>query len=1107
MVKKKVDPRVRGLIEHGVRKNHRSLFILVGDHGKDQVENIHRILSKTRVKSRPSVLWCYKKELGFSTHRQKRMKEIKKQQARGLYDADRDDPFDLFISSTNIRWTYYKETDKILGQTFGMCVLQDFEAITPNLLARTVETVEGGGIVVLLLKTVKSLKQLYTMTMDVHNRFRTEAHHEVVPRFNERFILSLTDCANCLVLDDELNVLPISSRVNFLPRHDTENVEEEDLTVSEPPELRELKLSLSQTPQVGQLVELTKTVDQARAVMTFLDAVSEKTLRSTVSLTAGRGRGKSAAIGLCLAGSVAQGYSNIFVTAPSPENLKTCFEFLIAGLKALKYVEHLDFEVLQEHVADVGKVVVRVNIFRQHRQTVQYIAPHDHVKLAQAELVAIDEAAAIPLPVVKRLLGPYLVFLSSTIQGYEGTGRSLSLKLLQQLRVQQGAAAAAQAQQAGAAVAGSKQRKGERRVHEERWAVAAQAAGSGAPGGRRLVEMELKVPIRYSLNDPVENWLNRLLCLESSNEMNRLVGVLPAPKDCDLYVVDRDALFSYHSLSESLLQRIWSLYTSAHYKNTPNDLQMLSDAPAHRLFVLLGPQRKAKAGELPDILCVVQLAFEGRISARTVAAELGKGNKAAGDLLPWTIAQQFNDSDFAALSGARIVRIATHPDAQSMGYGSRAMDLLISYFQGEMTAQTLSPGLGVYGGESGNKSSLSRDGENGDGDLLREDVQPRATLPPLLSPLDSRPAERLHYIGVSFGLTGSLLNFWTRKGFKVCYVRQTANDLTGEHSTIVLRELDVSSLQEEGTPRAGWLNAFVEDYRNRLLNLLSYALRDLPTALALTLVDPEKRLTAAAQESAVQEIEGEAVPSGLPKEKIEGALTASELLQVHMTYHDLKRLEMYARNMADHHMVLDLLPALARFLFSRRLGNVRVSPLQAAVLLAVGLQHRDVDGLCMELDLPANQVLAFFNKTVRKICTYLRSLVEQDAARDLAPSEAIARIEKRGAERTALKESLEEAQAQDAEAFALQRSLLMDHHDLSKHSVHADEQALQKALHTGLAKQAQTPKVISVPKAAIAEEDAAGGKKRKASAEEESAEEGGGKKRKEKKDKKQKKQH
>jgi N-acetyltransferase 10 len=72
-----------------------------------------------------------------------------------------------------------------------MCILQDFEALTPNLLARTIETVQGGGIVVLLLKTMTSLKQLYTLTMDVHSRYRTEAHQDTVSRFNERFILSL----------------------------------------------------------------------------------------------------------------------------------------------------------------------------------------------------------------------------------------------------------------------------------------------------------------------------------------------------------------------------------------------------------------------------------------------------------------------------------------------------------------------------------------------------------------------------------------------------------------------------------------------------------------------------------------------------------------------------------------------------------------------------------------------------------------------------------------------------------------------------------------------------------------------------------------------------
>ena len=34
--KKKVDSRVRTLIENGVKSQHRSLFVIVGDHGKDQ---------------------------------------------------------------------------------------------------------------------------------------------------------------------------------------------------------------------------------------------------------------------------------------------------------------------------------------------------------------------------------------------------------------------------------------------------------------------------------------------------------------------------------------------------------------------------------------------------------------------------------------------------------------------------------------------------------------------------------------------------------------------------------------------------------------------------------------------------------------------------------------------------------------------------------------------------------------------------------------------------------------------------------------------------------------------------------------------------------------
>lgn len=209
----------------------------------------------------------------------------------------------------------------------------------------------------------------------MHGRYRTSSHDAVVARFNERFILSLGSCPDCLVLDDELNVLPISKGKDIIPISDTPGKPKE----KDPSELqlRELRESLTDVKPAGELVKLAKTLDQAQAILTFIDAIAEKTLSSTVTLTAARGRGKSAALGLAIAAALAHGYANIFVTSPSPENLKTLFEFVFKGLDALGYEEHLDYDIAaannlgEENKEESSKTVVRVNIFRDHRQTIQ----------------------------------------------------------------------------------------------------------------------------------------------------------------------------------------------------------------------------------------------------------------------------------------------------------------------------------------------------------------------------------------------------------------------------------------------------------------------------------------------------------------------------------------------------------------------------------------------------------------------------------------------------------------------------------------------------------------------------------------------------------------
>ena len=123
-------------------------------------------MMKKAGKGNPSILWTYKRDLAFhSSDKRKRSRLNRKDKMNDVSES-----YELFLSQTNIRYCYYKDTHKVLGNTFGMLIIQDFETLTPNLLARTVETVEGGGIICLLINTMSSLKALYTMTMDIHAR-------------------------------------------------------------------------------------------------------------------------------------------------------------------------------------------------------------------------------------------------------------------------------------------------------------------------------------------------------------------------------------------------------------------------------------------------------------------------------------------------------------------------------------------------------------------------------------------------------------------------------------------------------------------------------------------------------------------------------------------------------------------------------------------------------------------------------------------------------------------------------------------------------------------------------------------------------------------------
>lgn len=137
----------------------------------------------------------------------------------------------------------------------------------------------------------------------------------------------------------------------------------------------------------------TGSTDQATAVRAIVDVWRGRARRPLV-LTADRGRGKSAALGLAAAAVVAQSPGvRIVVTAPQRDQCQMVFRH--AGAHPPRYLPPLTL------VADA----------------------------VDADLLLVDEAAGLSTAVLQRLLErfPRIVF-ATTVHGYEGHGRGFAIR-------------------------------------------------------------------------------------------------------------------------------------------------------------------------------------------------------------------------------------------------------------------------------------------------------------------------------------------------------------------------------------------------------------------------------------------------------------------------------------------------------------------------------------------------------------------------------------------------------------------------------------------------------------------------------------------------------
>ena len=433
----------------------------------------------------------------------------------------------------------------ILGQEFDAIVFDAFSGLEVNALAAVSGTLRGGGLFILLSPELEGWPQFPD---PAYQRFLPYPHPPSIVKglFLKRLIRLLQE--------------PI------------------------PPSPSAQLVSQTQAEVVAELVK----AETARV------------------LTADRGRGKSAALGLAASQLIAQG-KTVLLTAPTR-----------AAVEA---------------------------VFKHAELAPDFYAPDALLlNLPRADVLMVDEAAAIPLPLLLKLARAYprCVF-ATTLHGYEGSGRGFVLRFQQALS----------------------------QIHPH-WQ-----------------SLRLEQPMRWPRNDPLEVLMYRWLLLD--------VEAVEWQGDTQRPIQYRQLEPEQLLENETLLRQLFGLLVTAHYQTRPSDLQQILDAPNLSIHVLQQAQQ---------IVGVALLSREGGFDPELSAAIQRGQRRPHGHLVPQTLSFHAQLAGAAELVCERIMRIAIHPAIQGQGWGQQLVQQVFQYAALQATdylavSYALSPELLQFWQQSG----------------------------------------------------------------------------------------------------------------------------------------------------------------------------------------------------------------------------------------------------------------------------------------------------------------------------------------------------------------------------------------------------------------------
>ncbi|BAE74996.1 putative acetyltransferase [Sodalis glossinidius str. 'morsitans'] len=232
-----------------------------------------------------------------------------------------------------------------------------------------------------------------------------------------------------------------------------------------------------------------------------------------------------------------------------------------------------------------------------------------------ARWLLVDEAAALPLPLLRQLMGYFShVLLTTTVAGYEGTGRGFLLKFCETLPC---------------------------------WCP-----------------LRLDAPLRWAANDPLERWLTETLMLEDAEVVAPAGKGAPQNTDAGAAGAGRWRIGKVGAQTwrrqPAARQAFYQLLTRAHYRTSPIDLRRLLDAPGMSFFT---------AHHHRQLMAGLWLVEEGGLTSRLAHDVWAGYRRPPGSLVAQSLAAHGSAWRAPRLRSRRISRIAVTPTERRRGIG------------------------------------------------------------------------------------------------------------------------------------------------------------------------------------------------------------------------------------------------------------------------------------------------------------------------------------------------------------------------------------------------------------------------------------------------------